>query len=169
MQSSTKFTPMQRTIFRELNVQPITRVSEPTIVTKKADEIVKIDELSSNWIENASYFLREHEIEVLNFLSVDEITLRLKNCEFSVDKFLFKIVNFFLIFILNKRQYEKLKEKMRIYYTNNNKKCNNIEENQVCVAKSKNAYFRVQIIEILKTQVRLIIKYFDFFKKKIFN
>jgi hypothetical protein len=58
---------------------------------------------------------------------------------------------------------------MRIYYTSNNKKCNNIEENQVCVAKSKNAYFRVQIIEILKTQVRLIIKYFDFFKKKIFN
>jgi hypothetical protein len=95
MQSSTKFTPMQRTIFRELNVQPITRVSEPTIVTKKADEIVKIDELSSNWIENASYFLREHEIEVLNFLSVDEITLRLKNCEFSVDKFYLRLLIFF--------------------------------------------------------------------------
>jgi hypothetical protein len=58
---------------------------------------------------------------------------------------------------------------MRIYYTSNNKRCNNIEENQVCVAKSNNTYFRVQIIEILKTKVRLIIKYFDFLKKKIFN
>ena len=73
---------MQRTVFLEQNIQPITRVVEQ----KKIDEVVKIDELSSNWIENAAYFLRDHEIEVLNFLSVDEITLRLKNCELSVQK-----------------------------------------------------------------------------------
>ena len=43
---------------------------------------------------------------------------------------------------------------MRAFYTSSNKSCSNIVENQVCVAKNYNAYYRVQIIEISNYKVK---------------
>ena len=51
-------------------------------------------------------------------------------------------------------KYEKLKENMRAFYTSSNKSCSSIVENQVCVAKNYNAYYRVQIIEISNYKVK---------------
>ncbi len=46
-------------------------------------------------------------------------------------------------------------EKMKLFYTNNSKRCTIIEVNQYCVVKSQNAYYRVQIIEISYRSVSL--------------
>lgn len=117
----------------------------------------------SNWIENAAYFLREHEILVLNIISDHKIELciRLANCEFSVCYFCFNFnttllgfIFLFNLFYFFKKQYDKLLANMANYYRDNCRMCANVQEKEVYVAynRQKNVFYRVQIIKLLKTK-----------------
>ncbi len=48
-------------------------------------------------------------------------------------------------------------EKMASFYSENIKKCLTVEAKQICVTKSYNAYYRVQLIEIATDSVRFFI------------
>jgi hypothetical protein len=47
-------------------------------------------------------------------------------------------------------------EKMASFYSENIKKCLTVEAKQICVAKSYNAYYRVQLIEISADSVSFL-------------
>ncbi len=120
--------------------------------------LLEISNTKTQWIENAAYYLHEHDIILLNFISVESICLSLIGGEYEVS-LLFKLKAFLRRCIISnslQKQYKILLKQMRSYYDDSSvhHKTNLKEEEIVVVyAEHDDLYYRAKIIEVSSDRV----------------
>jgi hypothetical protein len=106
------------------------------------------DKEVSNYIENAAYFLCEHNVYISHIESAHKMSIRLVSKQFSVSFFFFYFfsIHFNLNLIL-KGEYERMLKEMNQYYIKNKKGQTTFEPNNICVVyeRNKKLFLRAEI------------------------